>query len=156
VISQPTDRVLPRRCHRPLACTYTERRRKKEESALNHLLAFLEDSPSSGTYNTSCVKGSYVEYCKSCYYMLLYAYLAMQTDLQTNFITSMKLAKEEPDLKMKCQQWIQATMRTQGKVQLPWLNQLIWKTSCNLEIHQSQDITELSKEIENQDANPLS
>jgi hypothetical protein len=88
--------------------------------------------------------------------MLLYAYLAMQTDLQTNFITSMKLAKEEPDLKMKCQQWIQATMRTQGKVQLPWLNQLIWKTSCNLEIHQSQDITELSKEIENQDANPLS
>jgi ubiquitin C-terminal hydrolase len=127
-----------------------------EESALNHLLAFLEDSPSSGTYNTSCIKGSYVEYCESGYYMLLYAYLAIQTDIQTNFISSMNLAKEEPDLKMKCQQWIQATMRTQGKVQLPWLNQLICKTSPNIENDQSQDIAESTNEKENQYTNPVS
>lgn len=120
-----------------------------EEYALNHLLAFLEDSPSSGTYNTSCIKGSYVDYCESGYYMLLYAYLAMQTDRQTNFITSMKLAKEEPDLKIKCQQWIQATMRTQSKVQLPWLNQLIWN------IDRNQDLKELVPSIERRDLNRL-
>ena len=127
-----------------------------EKSALNHLVAFLENSPSSGTYNTSSIKGSYVEYCESGHYMLLYAYLAIHTDIQTNFITSMKLAKEEPDLKMKCQQWIQATTRTQGKVQLPWLNQLICNNSCNPESDHSEDVTERSKEIENQDTNPLS
>jgi hypothetical protein len=127
-----------------------------EASALNHLLAFLKDSPSSGTYNTYCIKGSFVEYCESGYYMLLYAYLAIQSGIQPNFISSMNLAKEEPDLKMKCQQWIQATMRTQGKVQLPWLNQLICKNSCNLESDSSEDVTESSNEIENQDTNPVS
>jgi len=127
-----------------------------EESALSHLSAFLEDSPSPGTYNTTCIKGSYVEHCESGFYMLLYAYLAMEANGQNNFLTLMNKAKEEPDLKSKCQQWIQAIMRTKSRVNLPWLNQLISHISSNLQINQSQDVMIYTTESNEQDLNPSS
>jgi len=125
-----------------------------KESALNHLLEFLEESPSSGRYNTTCVKGRNVEYCESSYYMLLYAYLAIQTGFQKNFLISMMNVNNEHDLKTKCQQWIQATMRTNDKVQLPWLNQLTWNSTCNHQVHRSKDVVENPSDMNKQNQNP--
>ncbi len=41
----------------------------------------------------------------------------------------MRAVNRESDIKWKCQQWLQATMRTESRVNLPWLTQILWNTS---------------------------
>ena len=100
-----------------------------KESALRHLLMFLENSPRPGRYNPTCVEGRIVEHCESGFYMFLYAYLAFHSKFLKNFLISMRAVNRESDIKWKCQQWLQATMRTESRVNLPWLTQILWNTS---------------------------
>jgi ubiquitin C-terminal hydrolase len=103
--------------------------RQDRESAQNRLLAFMDNYPNPELYNLHCVKGRYIEECESGFYMLLYAYLGFQSKLLSNFLHAMTNASQEPDLKVKCRQWIQAVHRTRARVILPWMTQLTWDPS---------------------------
>ncbi len=96
-----------------------------KQSAMNQLSLVLENSPSRGKYIPTSVTGKEIEQCESGFYMLLYAYLAFRAKSLKNFLTSMESAKQESDLKSKCQRWISSTMRTDSTVVLPWLSQLV-------------------------------
>lgn len=95
-------------------------------TAMQHLTTFVERSPEPAKYNKTCIKGKMIEICESAFYMLFYAFLASQSKLLPNFVTLMNKAIHEPDLKMKCQQWIQTTMRTKSRVNMPWILQMTW------------------------------
>ena len=123
-----------------------------EQSAMNQLLLVLDNSPSCGEYIPTCVKGKEIEQCESGFYMLLYAYLAFHAKSMKNFLTSIESAKQEPDLKSKCQRWISSTMRTESTVVLPWLSQLLcdpYLSNKNDDLDQSsseeEDTSEFSK-----------
>lgn len=126
-----------------------------EDSALSHLLAFIENSPAPGIYHPTCIKGRTVEHCESGFYMMLYAYLAFESKLLQNFLISMRAVNHEPDLKMKSQQWIQATMRTQSRVTLPWMTQLTWESSLTNPLDERRDSLTTVTDSDDQDQNSL-
>jgi len=115
-----------------------------EETAQNHVLEFIAQSPSPEKYNPISIKGRNVEQCESGFFMLLYAYLAFQAKNLNHFSNLMKTVIREPELKPKCQQWIQAIMRTKAAVSLPWLSQILWDPTTHVPTHNSHSTNSLN------------
>lgn len=100
-----------------------------EETAMSHLIIFLEKSPSPDQYTLICIKSKTIDKCESGFYMLLYTYLGFHSKLLVDFLFAMRNVCDEPDLKTKCWQWIQAVFRNWIMVTFPWRTQLLWDLS---------------------------
>lgn len=97
-----------------------------KEYVMHHASKIIQSSPSFRQYNLMCLAGKDVELCESGFYMILYAYLAIESKVLKNFLISDEAAQKVSDLKMKCQNWVQALTKTNAIVTVPWLSQLVW------------------------------